>query len=136
MEKEASEFTKRKLAKDGLHSSCRECTRKRTKKHYNENQSYYYEKARLRKMEIRKYIRKVKANAKCERCPENDYICLDFHHIDRNKDIEIAHISERGWSIERIDEELKKCIVLCANCHRKFHRQEMIDKGILPIEID
>jgi predicted HNH restriction endonuclease len=26
-----------------------------------------------------------------------------------------------GYSKERVIDEIEKCVVLCANCHRKFH---------------
>jgi hypothetical protein len=33
----------------------------------------------------------------------------------------IAQAVNQGWSKERILEEIKKCDVLCANCHFKEH---------------
>lgn len=49
-----------------------------------------------------------------DRCPE----ALDFHHLDpREKDFTIS--SRLGW--EAVVEELKKCVLLCANCHREAH---------------
>ena len=54
----------------------------------------------------------------CVVCGEKDVCCLDFHHL-YNKSFNLA--SAREVSTERIKEEIKKCIVLCANCHRKLH---------------
>ena len=34
-----------------------------------------------------------------------------------------------NYSLDRVKEEMKKCIVLCANCHREFHYYEKT-KGI------
>ena len=34
-----------------------------------------------------------------------------------------------NYSLDRVKEEMKKCIVLCANCHREFHHYEKT-KGI------
>ncbi len=35
------------------------------------------------------------------------------------KDVGFKHA--RYWSRERLLKELKKCILLCANCHREVH---------------
>lgn len=49
----------------------------------------------------------------CGRCfpPE----CMDFDHVRGEKKFQIAHIT-RGWA--KIEEELQKCDLVCANCHR------------------
>jgi len=44
-----------------------------------------------------------------------------MHHLDSSeKDF---GISSRGYtrSWKRVQEELKKCVLLCANCHREVH---------------
>jgi len=54
--------------------------------------------------------------------------CMDFHHIDeetkdvaakRNGSAMTAILCRRSKA--RILEELEKCVVLCANCHRIRH---------------
>lgn len=61
----------------------------------------------------------------CSRCPENDPVCLDFHHLNVDtKDISIAVAVSKKWSLERIKVEIDKCEVLCSNCHRKLHAKE------------
>jgi hypothetical protein len=65
----------------------------------------------------------------CNVCGENDVVLLDFHHIDpTTKDITIANAVRSQWTIERIKIEISKCIVLCANCHRKLHAAEKKEK--------
>ena len=59
---------------------------------------------------------------KCEMCGENHPACLDFHHKDKkDKSFNVAIMASSGYSIEKIKEEIAKCIVLCSNCHRKEH---------------
>ncbi len=56
----------------------------------------------------------------CNRCPEKDPRCLDFHHIDHaTKSFCVSAAPNCGYSRERILEEIAKCEVICANCHRK-----------------
>ncbi len=59
----------------------------------------------------------------CVHCPEKDPACLDFHHRDPGE--KEGHIGEfRRFGMERLLAEIAKCDVLCANCHRKHHRNE------------
>jgi predicted HNH restriction endonuclease len=46
---------------------------------------------------------------------------LEFHHIDPlKKDFSLsADGSTRAWA--RIEKEIQKCVLVCANCHREIH---------------
>ena len=50
--------------------------------------------------------------------------CFDFHHLE-DKEKELSKLIH-SWSSKYglIIQELKKCIVLCSNCHRKLHWKE------------
>jgi ribosomal protein L37AE/L43A len=58
---------------------------------------------------------------RCIVCGFEKYKCsLDIHHVDlERKDPNFRHM--RGWSSERIVEEIKNCIVLCKCCHTAYH---------------
>ena len=59
----------------------------------------------------------------CLFCLEKDPACLELHHRDRSK--KLFGISQGdGKSIEEVEAELEKTDCLCANCHRKLHRQK------------
>lgn len=63
---------------------------------------------------------------KCEKCGYNKCIAaLDFHHINPNE--KEFGISFRGYtrSWEKVKQELDKCMLLCANCHRELHNNGM-----------
>jgi len=69
-------------------------------------------------------ILKVKAieykGGKCEKCGLIDEPCVyDFHHLNP-KEKEFS-FGKRNLSFDKIKNELDKCILLCANCHRKEH---------------
>jgi 5-methylcytosine-specific restriction endonuclease McrA len=58
----------------------------------------------------------------CLKCSETDLSCLDAHHVDpKQKEHSIGTIKSLGYSLEKIKQELAKCVCLCANCHRKLH---------------
>lgn len=65
----------------------------------------------------------VKAlGGKCQKCNNEFPLCVyDFHHLEE-KSIDPSYaIASR--SIEQIAEEISKCILLCANCHRIEHEK-------------
>lgn len=64
----------------------------------------------------------------CLKCGESDGNCLDFHHRDPAQKSLTLSIAIAHASLERIQEELTKCDVLCANCHRKLHAAERAAK--------
>ena len=91
----------------------------RWRKRHPEKYRAGYERAFAEKKQILDDARK----GGCIRCGESDLACLDFHHRDPSeKEGHIGYI--RRFSIERIKAEIAKCDVLCANCHRKHHRDE------------
>ena len=56
---------------------------------------------------------------------------LEFHHLEvAGKDF---GISDKGYtrSWKKIEEELDKCILLCANCHREVHAGLQLPRGIV-----
>ena len=61
----------------------------------------------------------------CQECGERRVACLVHHHLDPDeKEIDLSAAIQKGWSKARIEAELKKCIVLCGNCHAKLHWNE------------
>ena len=58
---------------------------------------------------------------KCQCCGYDKCItALEFHHLDPlKKDFSFGDNTNRSW--QNTKEELKKCILVCANCHREIH---------------
>ena len=76
---------------------------------------------RRTKEEVYTWIRQYKEGHPCS-CGEGDPDCLIFHHTDETKKkFSIAAGAGEGMSLRKIREEVDKCIVMCANCHRKLH---------------
>ena len=89
--------------------------------YYQKNKEKIMARKRERRKEIREWLREYKSQLKCVRCGESEICCLDFHHVDPStKESNIGIIG--GYSSKKkIMEEIEKCEVLCANCHRKEH---------------
>ena len=58
---------------------------------------------------------------KCQICGyDRCQSALDFHHLDPNiKEFSFAGNPNIGF--DKAKEEVKKCILVCANCHREIH---------------
>lgn len=74
----------------------------------------------LYKKSTRDWLQVYKSTLSCAQCGESHPACLDFHH-NRDKDSSVADMAWQGFSKDRILSEIAKCVVLCANCHRKIH---------------
>lgn len=59
---------------------------------------------------------------KCVCCGYNrEASALEFHHLDRSiKTMTFGNVKVNNWSL--IVEELRGCVLLCANCHREVER--------------
>ena len=69
-------------------------------------------------------VHRFKRHEGCRRCSESRPGCLDLHHEAGTTKVEsISHLISNNCSVTELRAELRKCIVLCANCHRRDHYQ-------------
>jgi hypothetical protein len=73
----------------------------------------------------RRWIDKYKLSKGCLNCGfDKSSVSLDWHHInEKDKNHGIAHMFDH--SLRRLFCELRKCVILCANCHRMLHSNEL-----------
>ena len=91
-------------------SECKECHKNYVKSKYNERKDN---------------VNDIKSNMKCQKCGDDRFYVLDFHHKDPSqKDFNIARITSNNNHMDAIEAEIAKCVVLCSNCHREFHYME------------
>lgn len=62
---------------------------------------------------------------KCQKCGySKTYNALDFHHIDKSeKKYTISNLLRNPKNLSTIIEEIKKCVLLCKNCHCELHAE-------------
>lgn len=121
-EKSIDDFLWKNKSKNLKHSSCRECYKDIRKRTYDKNSQYYKDKNVRRRTEHAKKYEQYKNSLSCLVCGENEPSCLDFHHLDDSKkDFSVATRKYSTGNFEVTKNEMEKCVVLCANCHRKLH---------------
>ena len=56
---------------------------------------------------------------KCAKCGFSDIRALDWHHLDPNEKVNsISEMIRDRVSMDKLQAELDKCELICANCHR------------------
>jgi len=111
-------FSKHLKKKDGLQTACKTCKKLMDKVLYQQNPKRQQQRNTLNKKKYKEQIDLIKANSGCKYCDEKEPCCLDFHHIG-HKTSQISKMRQNG--LTKTLEEIKKCVVVCANCHRKLH---------------
>jgi hypothetical protein len=106
-------------SKKRIHSWCKKCLCENHNKRWIE-----------RKIEAMKLF-----DSKCCKCGYcKNYAALEFHHLDpKEKDFVWVKLRQMKWS--QIVCELKKCVLLCANCHREEHWPNAIFENYKDAEV-
>lgn len=110
-------------------SYCKECSRRYIRDHYTKNRKYYLLKARKRNLRLKKdaikYIGSFLLSHPCIDCGEDDILVLEFDHRDKKVKVgDISSIIRNSGSLEKLIEEISKCDIRCANCHRRKTARE------------
>jgi len=117
-------YYKNKRRKDGLQDYCKKCKKAQDSKSFQNHKSKWVKHYSQKAKEKKHWFDSLRAKERCQKCGENRYYVLDYHHIDPEG--KIKEISSLVWSVkkEKVLEEIKKCVVLCKNCHAEFHHLE------------
>jgi hypothetical protein len=100
---------------------CYRCGSAYGREHYLANRQRYIDQAGKVKRRLTRertlYLLEFFKTHPCVDCGERDPVVLEFDHL-RDKSFAIGpSLSRRGW--QDILDEMKKCEVVCANCHRR-----------------
>ena len=81
---------------------------------------------RQRRQERMNYLRQIRQNGCCSFCGWKEHPeILNFHHKDPStKEFGFTGSEVGNLSMERLQKEIDKCILLCPNCHQWLHFQE------------
>ena len=104
-----------------LDSMCRACRSAYGKRHYAANKQRYLQNAaalkRRNRLERTKYLIEYFKTHPCVDCGEGDPVVLEFDHVGEKRFEVTALLAERRW--QSILDEMERCEVVCANCHRR-----------------
>jgi hypothetical protein len=121
-EKNLSDFNKKNNSKDGLQPHCKECSRQKSRDYYQSNLDKHKKITTARKKKVidenRKILYEHYLNNPCIDCGEKDPMVLELDHL-HDKDRAVSQAVGRGWCKQRVLDEMAKCVVRCANCHRR-----------------
>jgi len=95
---------------------------------YARNKDARQKKNREKKATAKEKWKAFKSTLSCVQCGQNHPATLDFHHIEKHPDNRKVNKLLTNKAYKKAAEEVKKCMVLCANCHRIHHHNERLEK--------
>lgn len=123
--KSLCDFSKWTKGKDGLQPRCKQCAAN----YYAANRTKIYPKIKERRARVieegRRFLWNYLKGHACVDCGEDDPLVLDFDHVRGVKRAAVTELALGGFGIEAIKEEIMKCEVRCANCHRRKTATEL-----------
>ena len=92
------------------------------RRYYEKHKESRYKKKRERINKRNEEFKKL-LGGKCKFCSYNKCLAaLDFHHFTEDKEGNVSRII-KDLSKQKGLKEIRKCILLCANCHRELHHK-------------
>lgn len=116
------DFSWKNMKKGTRHIWCKDCLAEANRKHYRNNKQIYLERAITRNTlvseENKRKLYNYLLSHPCVDCGKTDIRCLEFDHVEGEKLDAIFKMLGQSQSWEKIEAEIAKCEVRCANCHR------------------
>lgn len=98
--------------------TCKDCHNDYQKKFYKKNPWSTSDYGVRRKLAIRKLITDAKS-IPCTDCHISyPYYVMEFDHL-RDKKFNLSGAAIKHYSLDNVKNEMAKCDVVCANCHRE-----------------
>ena len=98
------------------------------KKYYETNKAQIIATSKKTARVYKDKWRIFKATLTCVQCGQNHPATFDFHHVDSTTKEASINKLLKNRAFKRAMEEVQKCVVLCANCHRIHHHNERVSK--------
>jgi hypothetical protein len=120
--KSLSNFAARHSSQWNPSSYCRPCQREYCRGHYRNNKDTH-NKRRLVHQRVyiirnKKLMNEYLSSRACVDCGNSNPVVLEFDHVRGKKKNDVSTMACRGFSWATILEEVAKCEIRCANCHR------------------
>ena len=113
-----TEYYKNSYLKSGYANRCKPCQKKYTDKYRKSKKGKKQSKERQQRHQ--RFINRVKLWKGCSHCGYKTHaVAIDFDHVDPSiKRGDGYSAVNSSWSMKRIKDEIRKCRILCSNCHR------------------
>jgi len=124
--KNLDQFAWKNKAKGTRSAECKACHKIYRDKHYRKNKDRDIIKVAEYKKKVALIIRQIKESSPCSDCQKKyPYYVMDFDHVRGQKSFNIGGSYEYKGRLQ-ILEEIKKCDLVCSNCHRERTQQRRI----------
>ena len=121
--KPLDQYSNNKRNADGKYRYCKTCQKETNARYFQENKEKFYTLNKAKRIQNSQRLIEYKSSLSCSVCGESRHWCLDFHHINDDKDKAVSDmVGTHSW--ESIVNEINKCIVVCRNCHADIHYHE------------
>lgn len=120
--KSVDDFNRAAGRRDGLQVYCRTCQAAKAREYEASNPGRIERLAQLkadRRAVAQKYVQEYLQTHPCVDCSESDWVVLEFDHVRDKKKAHVMQLVADGYSLSAVDEEITKCDIRCANCHRR-----------------
>ena len=119
--KSYSAFHRDRSRRDGIQAYCRECNIAVAKQFHAKNPDHCRARIsrRAKRLRVANQVRVFRylLEHPCCDCGEADPVVLEFDHVSGTKVANVSALLLKEWRV--ILEEIAKCEVVCANCHRR-----------------
>lgn len=101
---------------------CKKCCSEYGRRHYRNNKQYYIDKADKRNAIVLEQVRRIVweylRNHPCVDCGNDDPRVMEFDHVRGVKKYNVSEMQNQRHTVKALMEEIAKCDIRCANCHR------------------
>lgn len=109
--------------KRGYHVWCKSCVKEYDTKRYQKSKYKILQQNKEYRQKTRAWYISYKKTLKCEKCGDTRWYVLTFNHKG-DKLFDVSNY-RHFHSLVKLKEEIKKCEVLCANCHLELHHFQL-----------
>jgi len=117
-------FSANRRRRDGLQTYCKSCKA-------TVDRSWYERRGHTQRERNKSYIARNAQHVwdyllahPCVDCGEADPVVLEFDHVRGKKVNALSNMVQRQFSLAKLDAEIAKCEIRCADCHKRKTARE------------